>query len=159
MLERDRLTDEPAHRPGTPQSRQLHGLLSGGLKALCEIFPGVDQDLADAGAAPLRVNADFYEELPGFDAFPRRDFGSMVYAASRPRLEHTVRRGARAHRNVVIRDRCCVLELVSSADRRSITGVRCEGVKPRGTGRGPARRRAAWLVRRPLLPGAVLYYI
>jgi hypothetical protein len=87
MLERDRLTDEPAHRPGTPQSRQLHGLLSGGLKALCEIFPGVDQDLADAGAAPLRVNADFYEELPGFDAFPRRDFGSMVYAASRPRLE------------------------------------------------------------------------
>jgi hypothetical protein len=65
---------------------------------------------------PLRVNADFYEELPGFDAFPRRDFGSMVY-------------------------------------RRSITGVRCEGGKPRGTGRGPARRRAAWLVRWPLLPG------
>ena len=27
VLERDWLADAPAHRPGTPQSRQLHGLL------------------------------------------------------------------------------------------------------------------------------------
>jgi 2-polyprenyl-6-methoxyphenol hydroxylase-like FAD-dependent oxidoreductase len=128
VLERDGLADHPSHRPGTPQSRQLHGLLSGGLEALCRIFPGIDQDLAAAGAAPIRVAADFCEELPGFDPFPRRDFGSIVYAASRPLLEHTVRRRARAHRKVVIRDHCRVLELVPSADRRSITGARCEGI-------------------------------
>ena len=41
LLERDMLPGDPAHRSGTPQSRQLHGLLSGGLQALCQIFPGL----------------------------------------------------------------------------------------------------------------------
>ena len=37
--------------------------------------------------------------------------------------------GACGHsRNVVIRDQCLVRELVSSADRRSITGARCERI-------------------------------
>jgi 2-polyprenyl-6-methoxyphenol hydroxylase-like FAD-dependent oxidoreductase len=126
VLERDGLARDPSHRPGTPQSRQLHGLLSGGLEALCQIFPGFDRDLATAGAAPIRVAADFCEELPGFDPFPRRDFGGVVYAASRPLLEHTLRRRVLARRNVVIRHHCRVLDLVSSADRRSITGARCE---------------------------------
>ena len=138
VLERDGLADDPSHRPGPPQSRQLHGLLSGGLEALCQIFPGFDQDLAAAGAAPIRVAADFREELPGFDPFPRRDFGGVAYAASRPLLEHTVRRRALALRNVAIRDRCRVLELVSSADRRRVTGARCEG-GPRDAGDGPGR--------------------
>jgi 2-polyprenyl-6-methoxyphenol hydroxylase-like FAD-dependent oxidoreductase len=128
VLERDGLADDPSHRPGTPQSRQLHGLLPGGLEALCRIFPGFDQDLAAAGAAPIRVAADICEEVPGFDPFPRRDFGRIAYAASRPLLEHTARRRARAHANVVIRDYCRVLELVASADGRSITGARCEAI-------------------------------
>jgi 2-polyprenyl-6-methoxyphenol hydroxylase-like FAD-dependent oxidoreductase len=128
VLERDGLARDPSHRPGTPQSRQLHGLLSGGLDALCRIFPGFDQDLAAAGAVPIRVGADLREELPGFDPFPRRDFGGVLYAAARPLLEHTVRRRALAHRNVVIRDKCRVLDLVPSADRRGITGLRCQGI-------------------------------
>ena len=128
VLERDRLVDQPSPRPGTPQCRQVHGLLSGGLEALCRIFPGLDRDLAAAGAVPIRVAADLREELPGFDPFPRRDFGRVLYAASRPLLEHTVRRRALAHRNVVMRDQCRVLELVPASDRRSITGVRCEGI-------------------------------
>ncbi len=128
VLERDRLADQPLDRPGTPQCRQLHGLLSGGLEALCRIFPGLDRDLAAAGAVPIRVAADIREELPGFDPFPRRDFGRVLYAASRPLLEHTVRRRALAHRNVAIRGRCRVLDLVPSADRRGVTGVRCQGI-------------------------------
>ena len=128
VVERDRLADTPAHRPGTPQSRQLHGLLSGGLDALCRLFPGLDRDLAAAGAAPLRVNIDLREELPGFDPFPRRDFGRVIYTASRPLLEHTVRRRVRARCNVVIRDQCLVRELVSSADRRVSTAPRCERI-------------------------------
>jgi 2-polyprenyl-6-methoxyphenol hydroxylase-like FAD-dependent oxidoreductase len=127
VLERDRLADQPAPRPGTPQCRQIHGLLSGGLAALCWIFPGLDRDLAAAGAVPIRVGAEFREELPGFDPFPPRDFGSVIYAAPRPLLEHTVRRRALAHGNVVIRDGCRVLELVPSAHRRGITAVRYQG--------------------------------
>jgi 2-polyprenyl-6-methoxyphenol hydroxylase-like FAD-dependent oxidoreductase len=128
VLERDRLADQPSHRPGTPQSRQLHGLLSGGLEALCRIFPGLDQDLASAGAVPIRVGADLREELPGFDPFPHRDFGRVLYAASRPLLEHTVRRRALGHGNLVIRNHCRVLALIPSVDRRSITGVRCQEI-------------------------------
>jgi hypothetical protein len=126
VLERDILPHGPAHRSGTPQSRQLHGLLSGGLEALCRIFPGIDRDLAAAGAALIRVAADIWEELPGFDPFPRRDFGALAYAASRPLLEHTLRRRARALRNVVIRDGWRVLELVLSNDGRSVAGARCQ---------------------------------
>jgi 2-polyprenyl-6-methoxyphenol hydroxylase-like FAD-dependent oxidoreductase len=127
VLERDRLLHDPAHRSGTPQSRQLHGLLSGGLQALCQIFPGFDRDLAAAGAAPIRVAADICEELPGFDPFPRRDFGALVYAASRPLLEHTLRRRVRAQRNVLLRDGWRALDLAPSADRRRVTGARCQG--------------------------------
>jgi 2-polyprenyl-6-methoxyphenol hydroxylase-like FAD-dependent oxidoreductase len=127
VLERDGLALDPSHRPGTPQSRQLHGLLSGGLEALCRIFPGFDHDLAAAGAVPIRIAADVCEELPGFDPFPRRDFGGVAYTMTRPLLEHTVRRRAGAHRNVVIRDHCRVLGLIASADGRRITGARCQG--------------------------------
>jgi 2-polyprenyl-6-methoxyphenol hydroxylase-like FAD-dependent oxidoreductase len=128
LLERDRLPDQPAPRPGTPQCRQVHGLLAGGLEALCRLFPGLDRELAAAGAVPVRIAADFCAELPGFDPFPRRDFGRILYAASRPLLEHTVRRRALAQRNVVIHDQCRVLELVPSADHRRVAGVRCQGI-------------------------------
>jgi 2-polyprenyl-6-methoxyphenol hydroxylase-like FAD-dependent oxidoreductase len=126
VVERDGLADDPSYRAGTPHSRQLHGLLSGGLEALCGIFPGFDQDLAAAGAAPIRETVDIREEHPGFEPYPRRDFGGVLYGASRPLLEHTLRQRARTLRNVVIRDQCRVLELVASADRRRITGARCE---------------------------------
>jgi 2-polyprenyl-6-methoxyphenol hydroxylase-like FAD-dependent oxidoreductase len=106
VLERDGLADDPLHRPGTPQSRQLHELLLGGVEALCQIFPGFDQDLAAAGAAPIRLAADLCEEVPGFDPFPRRDLGTVYYSASRPLLEHTLRRRVRALRNVAIHDHC-----------------------------------------------------
>ena len=53
VLERDHLTACAASRCGTPQDRHPHGLLAGGLKALGEIFPGFERDLANAGAVPV----------------------------------------------------------------------------------------------------------
>lgn len=50
VFERDRLAAFAASRTGTPQDRHPHGLLAGGLKALGEIFPGFESDLARAGA-------------------------------------------------------------------------------------------------------------
>jgi 2-polyprenyl-6-methoxyphenol hydroxylase-like FAD-dependent oxidoreductase len=77
---------------------------------------------------PVRVAADFCAEVPGFDPLPRRDFGRILYAASRPLLEHAVRRRALGRRNVVIRDQCRVFALVPAADRRRVSGVRCQGI-------------------------------
>src|SRR5262245_40024899 len=57
VLERDTLPPDASHRAGTPQSKHVHGLLGGGQRALGDLFPGFQQDLAAAGAVPLRVEA------------------------------------------------------------------------------------------------------
>jgi len=79
VLERDNLPSEPAHRPGTPQARHVHALLLSGQRALSELFPGFEQDLAEAGAVPLRVGLDVRMERPGYDPFPQRDLGWGSY--------------------------------------------------------------------------------
>src|SRR2546421_12603411 len=91
VLERDTLPSEPTHRAGTPQARHVHALLLSGQRALSELFPGFEQDLARAGAVPLRVGFDVRMERPGYDPFPKRDLGSSNFAGSRPAIEHTLR--------------------------------------------------------------------
>jgi 2-polyprenyl-6-methoxyphenol hydroxylase-like FAD-dependent oxidoreductase len=92
VLERDTLPSEPTYRAGIPQARHVHGLLLSGQRALSELFPGFEQDLARAGAVPLRAGLDVRVERPGYDPFPQRDLGWCVDAASRPAIERTVRR-------------------------------------------------------------------
>ena len=69
VLERDTLPSEPAHRAGT-----VHGLLLSGQRALGELFPGFEQDLARAGAVPLRAG------------LARRTSGLRSLPATRSRL-------------------------------------------------------------------------
>lgn len=91
VLERDELSTEAVSRPGTPQARQLHLLLPGGLRALDELFPGFEQDLARAGAVPVRANLDMRYERPDDGPMPQRDFGWLTYAMSRPLVELILR--------------------------------------------------------------------
>jgi 2-polyprenyl-6-methoxyphenol hydroxylase-like FAD-dependent oxidoreductase len=70
VLERDTLPSDAVHRVGTPQSRHIHALLAGGQRALDELFPGFEQDLARCGAVPLRVALDYRIETPGYDPLP-----------------------------------------------------------------------------------------
>ena len=86
VLERDTLPSEPVHRAGTPQARHVHGLLLSGQRALGALFTGFEQDLARAGAVPLRVGLDVRMERPGYDPFPQRDLGWFSYAVSRPTI-------------------------------------------------------------------------
>ncbi len=126
IIERDAIPADVAARPGTPQSNHPHGLLVGGQRALCELFPGIDQDLANAGAVPLRGGLDIREELPGFDpCFPHRDLGWVGYAMSRPLIELVVRRRVSGLPNVELRDRCRVTAIEAASDG-SVAGVRCE---------------------------------
>jgi glycine/D-amino acid oxidase-like deaminating enzyme len=55
VLERDELPLGSAHRPGTPQSRHLHGLLASGLSALNDLFPGFEDDLEITERTALRI--------------------------------------------------------------------------------------------------------
>src|SRR5207237_1958031 len=113
VLERDTLPAEPTYRAGTPQARHVHALLLSGQRALSELFPGFEQDLARAGAVPLRVGLDVRMERPGYDPFPQRDLGSSNFAVSRPAIEHTVRRRVESRANISLRQRCRVLELLA----------------------------------------------
>ena len=129
VLERDSLPSEPMHRAGTPQARHVHALLLSGQRALSELFPGFEEDLARAGAVPLRVGFDVRMERPGYDPFPKRDLGSSNFAASRPAIEHTVRRRVESRANISLRQRCRVLELLASPNGEAVTGVRYENDK------------------------------
>jgi 2-polyprenyl-6-methoxyphenol hydroxylase-like FAD-dependent oxidoreductase len=124
ILERDSLPAEPTFRTGTPQSRHLHGLLLGGQRALCDLFSGFEQDLAGAGAVPLRVGLDVRVERPGYDPFPQRDLGWFSYAISRPTIEQAVRRRVESRPNIVLRQRCRVEEVLASPNGEAAAGVR-----------------------------------
>ena len=126
VLERDTLPSEPAHRAGTPQARHVHALLFSGQRALSELFPGFEQDLARAGAVPLRAGLDVRVERPGYDPFPQRDLGWFGYAASRPTIERAVRRRVESRGNTTLYQRCRVQEVLATPNGDEVTGVRYE---------------------------------
>jgi 2-polyprenyl-6-methoxyphenol hydroxylase-like FAD-dependent oxidoreductase len=140
VLERDILPSEPTYRGGTPQARHSHGLLLSGQRALSELFPGFEQDLARAGAVPLRVGLDVRLERPGYDPFPQRDLGWFGYAASRPAIERAVRRQLESRANITLRQRCRVQEVLGSPTDEAVAGVRYEN------GNGTSETIAADLV-------------
>ena len=114
VLERDRLAARAQSRPGTPQDRHPHGLLAGGLKALGEIFPGFERDLAEAGAVSVGVARDVHYERADVGVLPKRDFGLTILCASRPLIEFVLRRRAMAVANIALRPGCRVTEIVPS---------------------------------------------
>ena len=124
VLESDVLVDDARDRAGVPQGKHVHLLLAGGLRALSELFPGFEDDLAQAGAVPMRVGLDIRSETPAFNPFPRRDLGIRAYAMSRPLVELTVRRRVQANAAIELRQRCRAQELIARADGHAVIGVR-----------------------------------
>lgn len=132
VLERDQLPDQPRHRKGVPQGRHLHQFLTRGTQVLGELFPGILDELVDAGAVisdPSRAYARVgrYELCStGTLADPE---ALLYYQASRPFMEFHVRRRVAELDNVTILDGHDVVDLITTAD--AVTGVRATN---RGTG-------------------------
>ncbi|MBR0696302.1 FAD-dependent monooxygenase [Bradyrhizobium lablabi] len=124
VLERDMLPAEPAPRTGTPQAPHAHMLLAGGLQALQALFPGFEQDLADAGAVKVRTGKDIRMERPGFDPFPIRDLGLDIFSMSRPLLEAVTRRRVQQTPNIDLSVRSRVTKLAASRDAKRVEAVR-----------------------------------
>ena len=124
VLERDDLPAAPIVRTGTPQARQIHVLLRGGLDALMEFFPEFETELERAGAVRVRVGSESLLEMPGFDPFPRRDLGFDYLCMTRPLVEFVARRFVERQSNIALRSRCRVTQLVESPNRNAVTGVR-----------------------------------
>lgn len=124
VLERDALPTKPQARTGTPQSRQLHVLLRGGLDALTRFFPDFETELEHAGAVRTRVGAEIRIELPGFDPFPQRDLPIDTLCMTRPLVEFVARRLVEQQGNIAFHLRCRVTRFLTSPDQSEVVGVR-----------------------------------
>jgi flavin-dependent dehydrogenase len=122
IVERDRLPQAPGPRAGAPQAQHVHGLLASGRLIVEALLPGLDAELAAAGAPLL----DWTDDCRWFTSGgwkPRFRSGILSRPCSRDLLEWAVRR------RVVASPRASVLEqheavgLLPAADRSRITGV------------------------------------
>ncbi len=123
VLELDQLPASAESRFGTPQDRHPHLLLSGGLKALGDIFPGFENDLAQAGAISAQLTRDIWYQRAGVGLWPPRDLGLSMLFASRPLIEFMLRRRVGALSNVTLRQRCRVTRIISSPGSGVVRGV------------------------------------
>jgi 2-polyprenyl-6-methoxyphenol hydroxylase-like FAD-dependent oxidoreductase len=58
LIERDSFPPEGEHRRGVPQGRHTHGLLASGCQILERFFPGISNELIDAGAVQGDIARD-----------------------------------------------------------------------------------------------------
>ncbi|MDU1493639.1 MULTISPECIES: FAD-dependent oxidoreductase [Bradyrhizobium] len=123
VLERDLLPAGPEARTGTPHCRQAHTLLKAGLNALLQFFPEFETELELAGAVRARAAIDILVETPGFDPWPRRDFGFDTLCMTRPLVESVARRLVERQGNIALLPQCRVRRLAHSADKSSVSGV------------------------------------
>ncbi|HYN88977.1 MAG TPA: FAD-dependent monooxygenase [Ardenticatenaceae bacterium] len=122
VLERDRLVDSPEVRAGVPHARHVHGLLLRGRQLMDELFPGVEEVLAEAGALNVDFAADFAALGPAgwFVRFPSN---LSALACTRALLEWAVRRQLSAFPQVRLLDETAVTGLLPASDGQSVRGV------------------------------------
>lgn len=118
------MPSQPLARTGTPQSRQVHVLLRGGLDALTGFLPDFATELERAGAVRARVGCEIRVESPGFDPFPQRDLAFDTLCMTRPLVEFVARRLVGQQSNIAFQSRWCVTQFLTSPDRSAVVGVR-----------------------------------
>ncbi|GAA2779325.1 FAD-dependent oxidoreductase [Crossiella cryophila] len=128
VVDRDRFTNEPTHRKGTPHARHTHTLVSGGARALDDLMPGVIEELLAAGAQRIGL-PDRFLALTPYGWFHRRPGTQFIIGSSRRLLEWTIR--SRLPRGDQLRfvEATDVIGLTGNAT--AVTGARC---KDRATG-------------------------
>ena len=126
VLERDDMQDGSEARRGVPQGRHVHALLARGGAAFEELFPGIADELIEAGAVTGDVLADTTWCPHGY---PLRNVpcGLRALSASRSLIEDTVRRRVSALPRVALRPGIAAVELVAAADR--VRGVRVRSTR------------------------------
>ena len=122
ILERDRLSPGAAPRIGVPQGKQPHALLVGGQRALTAQFPQFVQQLLKSGGVAYDYTMA-RAEMGGFDPLPQRDLGIPIYSASRPLIEHVIRRELEQTPNVILQEQSRV-EALTLSDSGAINGAR-----------------------------------
>jgi 2-polyprenyl-6-methoxyphenol hydroxylase-like FAD-dependent oxidoreductase len=123
LLERDVFPTPGEQRRGVPQGRHTHGLLASGRQVLERLFPGLGDELIQAGAVPgdlIRDGRWFHEG----SCHARFTSGLDGLLMSRPFLEGAVRTRVLGLSNVLVRQNCDVAGLAASEDNRRVIGVK-----------------------------------
>lgn len=122
VIDRDQLSETAEPRRGVPQGEHAHDLLAGGQRAVEELFPGIMDELAAAGAprGDLSRNVRW---IFGGQPFRKGDSGLPVVASSRPFREFHIRERVRALPQVDLWTGTDILRLTTNSDRRAVTGV------------------------------------
>jgi 2-polyprenyl-6-methoxyphenol hydroxylase-like FAD-dependent oxidoreductase len=126
IVERDTLPPAGQARKGVPQGRHIHALLPRGQQILEELFPGLIDELVDAGA----VDADpatQYRFVMGGHALRRVPIGGRGILAGRPFLEGHLRARVRALPGVAFAEGRDVVGLAVTGGTERITGARIIG--------------------------------
>jgi 2-polyprenyl-6-methoxyphenol hydroxylase-like FAD-dependent oxidoreductase len=142
VLERDRYPDGPLPRKGVPQARHLHALLLRGRQILEEVFPGIGEELRQAGALGVDTAADLAWLTPAGWGF-RFPSGLELLAFSRDLLDWCVRRRVAALPRVEVREETDVTALIPTGAGNGVRGV---VARPRDEGRPEGERLYADLV-------------
>lgn len=122
LVDRDVLPDGPEHRRGVPQGHHIHLLVPGGLMRLEQLLPGVLADLSARGAHV--ITAPEWRFHMGGGQLALEDEDLRITGATRPLIESVVRDRVLDLERVELLDGWAARELVTTDDRRRVTGVR-----------------------------------
>ncbi len=122
LIERDSYPEKPVFRAGTPQGRHVQTILIRGQQILEEFFPGLKDKLIAHGAVESDFMADYIYRFPSGWA-SRTSSRLKGFSCSRPLLEWLVRQEVITCKRIQIIEKHEVVNLLTSNDRRSITGV------------------------------------
>ncbi|GGT25144.1 hypothetical protein GCM10010271_30820 [Streptomyces kurssanovii] len=131
LVERDRLPEDAAPRPGVPQGRHPHVLLEGGQLALEDLLPGFMAELRASGAPRIGMPSDMVQ-WQGGRWFSRTEATTHLYTGSRGQVEHLVRG------RVLARP---AIRVLASTEAVGLLGdaTRVRGVLVRERGAGPGQ--------------------
>lgn len=104
----------------------MHGLHPRGADILEELFPGLTDQLVTDGAVAGDILGNSRWLLSG-QRFAQARIGQLAIYASRPFIEGHVRARVRALPAVSFRERCDIVGLTTTGDRRRVTGVQIHG--------------------------------
>ena len=126
VIDRDILPDGGLHRRSVPQGRHLHVLLPRGREVLEELFPGFTAGAVQAGA-PTGDGLGAVRVVASGHRLRQVDVGRLGLFVSRPFLEGQVRARLRALPEITFVEGSDIASLMTTPDRRRITGVTVRG--------------------------------
>ncbi len=133
IIERDRVPEDATWRRGVPQARHAHNLMTAGHDAMEQLFPGVREELLQAGMVKVRMPEDMLLLTAG-GWMPRFHTDLAMLTSSRPLIDSVISRRVKALPQITLIDESEAVGLITGPDRKRVLGVRVRRKSPSGVG-------------------------